>query len=107
MFANQNQWGILPAVSPLFRCAQGAGCNPVGCYGATVSKQASCPRTHGWITALVNYKPAPPPPAGPGMESRTVPQPTADKYGNFDIIFDRFSHASQLRPVPARTVQRP
>jgi hypothetical protein len=60
-------------------CAASAGCSPVGCYGATVSKQASCPRTHGWITFLVNYKPPSPPP--PGMSSRTVPQPTADKHG--------------------------
>ena len=60
-------------------CAAGAGCSPVGCYGATVSKQASCPRTHGWKTSLVNYKPAPPP--SPGMTSRTVPQATADKHG--------------------------
>jgi hypothetical protein len=60
-------------------CAADAGCSPVGCYGATVSKQASCPRTHGWVTSLVNYSPAPAPP--PGMDSRTVPQPTADKHG--------------------------
>ena len=60
-------------------CAAGAGCSPVGCYGATISKQASCPKTHGWAASLVNY--VPPPPPGPGMTSRTVPQPTADKHG--------------------------
>ena len=60
-------------------CAEGAGCSPSGCYGATVSKQASCPRTHGWETSLINYNPPPPPP--PGMQSRTVPQATADRHG--------------------------
>jgi hypothetical protein len=60
-------------------CAAGAGCNPVGCYGATISKQASCPRTHGWKTSLINFQPPPPP--APGMTSRTVPQSTADKHG--------------------------
>jgi hypothetical protein len=60
-------------------CATGAGCSPVGCYGATVSKQASCPRTHGWATSLVNYKPAPPP--APGMMHVTLAKATADKFG--------------------------
>ena len=62
-------------------CATGAGCSPVGCYGATVSKQASCPRTHGWVTSLVNYKKKPAPSPAPGMTHMTLAKATADKFG--------------------------
>ena len=56
-------------------CAAGAGCSPVGCYGASISKQAphNCPRTPGWVTSLVNYKPAPPGPPPPVPPPPPIP----------------------------------
>jgi len=74
-------------------CAAGAGCSPVGCYGATISKQPSCRRSHGWITSTVNYVPAPPgppkpppPPPGPAPPPPPIPFGFAKALGNGMVL---------------------
>ena len=74
-------------------CAAGAGCKPVGCYGATISKQHNCLRAHGWVTSTVNYVPAPPgppkpppPPPGPAPPPAPIPFGFAKSLGNGMVL---------------------
>jgi hypothetical protein len=60
---------------------------------ATISKQPSCRRSHGWITSTVNYVPAPPgppkpphPPPGPAPPPPPIPFGFAKALGNGMVL---------------------